>query len=45
MLDGGFWVYWVQKFKAGYFLMVSAGVKLGKGLGEAISPDAVSGEH
>lgn len=44
-LDGGLWGYWVQKLKAGYSLMVSAGVKLGKGLGEAVSPVAVSGER
>lgn len=33
-LDGGLWVYWVQKLKAGYSLMASAGVKLGQGLGK-----------
>lgn len=32
--DGGLWVYWVQKLKAGYSLMTSAGRRLVQGLGK-----------
>jgi len=34
-----------HKVKAGCSLVVSAGTKLGKGLGEAVSPVAGSGER